>query len=120
MADSFRDDAWNMTLLAHHTLDGFGGIGEGMAIQEARDGRRILWLAHEGPPKNFTGGWTSAIRAGPRGDRADGICAHRNVRSNSLDLSGELMAVAYQTMGPRGLLDPGARHEARGGWSSSM
>ena len=52
-----RDQALslNMRLLAHHELEGFGGIGEGMAMQLARDGRRILWLAHESAPKNFTG-----------------------------------------------------------------
>ncbi len=33
-------------LLGHHELDGFGGLGEGTAIQVAKDGRRILWLAH--------------------------------------------------------------------------
>jgi hypothetical protein len=38
---------WNFKQLAHHELDGFGGIGEGMSIQIAKDGRRILWLAHE-------------------------------------------------------------------------
>ena len=45
---------WNFKLLAHHGLDGFGGMGEGMSIQIAPDGRRILWLAHESAPKNFT------------------------------------------------------------------
>src|SRR6516164_3638824 len=35
---------WNFRELAHHELDGFGGIGEGMSIQVAKDGRRILWL----------------------------------------------------------------------------
>src|SRR5260221_5786860 len=45
---------WNFKLLSHNTLDGFGGIGEGMSIQVAKDGRRILWLAHENAPKNFT------------------------------------------------------------------
>ena len=45
----------NMRLLSHDTLIGWGGIGEGMSIQEAKGGRRIMWLAHEGPPKNFTG-----------------------------------------------------------------
>src|SRR5258706_179033 len=44
----------NMRLIAHHELQGFGGIGEGMALQLAGD-RRILWLAHESAPKNFTG-----------------------------------------------------------------
>src|SRR5262245_55868349 len=45
---------WNFKLIGHHLLDGFGGMGEGMSIQIAPDGRRILWLAHESAPKNFT------------------------------------------------------------------
>ena len=44
----------NMRLLSHNDLGGFGNVGEGMAIQLARDGRRILWLGHESAPKNFT------------------------------------------------------------------
>ena len=31
--------AWNMTLIGHHELSGFGGIGEGMAVI---DGMRPL------------------------------------------------------------------------------
>jgi len=38
--------AKNMKLLAHHPLDGFGNVGEGLALQKARDKRRVLWLAH--------------------------------------------------------------------------
>ena len=45
----------NMTLLSQNTLNGFGGIGEGVSMQVTQDGRRIIWLAHEGAPKNFTG-----------------------------------------------------------------
>ena len=30
-------------------------MGEGMSVQIAKDGRRIIWLAHESAPKNFTG-----------------------------------------------------------------
>ena len=47
--------ARNMKLLAHHELEGFGGLGEGIAMQQIDDGRRILWLAYESAPKNFTG-----------------------------------------------------------------
>ena len=47
--------SWNFKLLSQHELGGFGGMGEGMAIQIAKDGRRIIWLAHESAPKNFTG-----------------------------------------------------------------
>ena len=51
---SYEPVTWNFKLLAHHVLDGFGGMGEGMSMQIAPDGRRILWLAHESAPKNFT------------------------------------------------------------------
>ena len=33
--------AWNMKLIAHHELDGFGGMGEGMNMQAA--GCRLLY-----------------------------------------------------------------------------
>jgi hypothetical protein len=95
-----RDQALslNMRLLAHHDLSGFGGIGEGMAIQLARDGRRILWLAHESAPKNFTGVDVSDPRA-PRVVVQTEL-PHAKVRSNSLDVVGNTMAVAYQAQTP--------------------
>jgi hypothetical protein len=85
----------NMKLLGHHELDGFGGIGEGSNMQMTKDGRRILWLAHESAPKNFT-----AV------DVTDPLTPkmvvqtelpHNRVRSNSLDIVDQTMAVAYQT-----------------------
>ena len=84
-----------MRLLAHHELEGFGGIGEGMAMQLARDGRRILWLAHESAPKNFTG----VDVTDPSAPRvvAQTELPHAKVRSNSLDVVDDVMAVAYQT-----------------------
>ena len=84
-----------MRLLARHELQGFGGLGEGMAMQLARDGRRILWLAHESAPKNFTGVDVSD----PREPRVvvQTELPHANVRSNSLEVVGDVMAVAYQT-----------------------
>ena len=92
-----RDQALslNMRLLAHHELEGFGGIGEGMAMQLARDGRHILWLAHESAPKNFTGVDVTDPRA-PRVVVQTEL-PHAKVRSNSLDVVGDVMAVAYQT-----------------------
>src|SRR5262249_60936089 len=57
---------WNFKLIGHHMLDGFGGMGEGMSIQIAPDGRRILWLAPEGPPQTFTAVHVCAPRK-PRG-----------------------------------------------------
>jgi len=85
----------NMTLLAHHTLQGFGGLGEGMAIQLTRDGRRLLWLAHESAPKNFTGVDVSDPRHPEVVVQTD--LPHMKLRSNSLDVVGDTLAVAYQT-----------------------
>lgn len=85
----------NMRLLAHHDLGGFGAMGEGMAMQLARDGRRILWMAHESAPKNFTAVDVSDPRAPKMVIQTD--LPHARVRSNSLDIVGNLMVVAYQT-----------------------
>jgi hypothetical protein len=84
----------NMKLLSHHTLNGFGGMGEGMSMQLARDGRRVLWLAHESAPKNFTAVDVSDPRAPKLIVQSD--LPHAQMRSNSLEVSGDLMAVAYQ------------------------
>jgi len=87
--------ALNMRLLAHHELQGFGGIGEGMGMQITRAERRILWLAHESAPKNFTAVDVSDPRA-PRVVVQTEL-PHAKVRSNSLDIVGDTMVVAYQT-----------------------
>ena len=89
--------ALNMTLLAHHELAGFGGLGEGMGMQQTRDGRRVLWLAHESAPKNFTGVDVTDPRAPKVIVQTD--LPHAKMRSNSLDVVGDVMAVAYQTSG---------------------
>jgi len=85
----------NMRLLAHHELEGFGGMGEGMAMQATRDQRRILWLAHEAAPKNFT----AVDVTDPRKPRVvvQTELPHAKMRSNSLDVVGDTLAVAYQT-----------------------
>lgn len=85
----------NMRLLAHHELQGFGGLGEGMGMQLAADGRRILWLAHEAAPKNFTGVDVTDPRAPSVVVQTE--LPHAKMRSNSLDVVGNVMAVAYQT-----------------------
>ena len=86
--------AWNFKLLAQHTLDGFGGMGEGMSIQIAPDGRRIIWLAHESAPKNFT----AVDVSDPRKPKV--VCQtdlpQGYMRSNSLEITDQVMAVAYQ------------------------
>jgi hypothetical protein len=99
-ATSTSSDAmiWNFKLLAHNTLDGFGGMGEGMSMQLAKDGRRILWLAHESAPKNFTAVDVSDPRAPKIVARRDLPQSH--MRSNSLETVGDILAVAYQTQRP--------------------
>src|SRR5260221_12994345 len=84
--------AFNMKLVSHHELQGFGGIGEGMGMQLARDGRRILWLAHESPPKNFTAG----DAPDPKNLRVLGQTElpHAKGRSNWPDVGGDTMAAA--------------------------
>jgi hypothetical protein len=85
---------WNFKLLAHHELGGFGGMGEGLAIQIAPDGRRILWMAHESAPKNFTAVDVTDPRDPKLVVQTDLAEPYR--RSNSLDVVGNIMAVAYQ------------------------
>jgi hypothetical protein len=88
----------NMRLLAHNDLGGFGNCGEGMALQRTRDRRRILWIAHESPPKNVT----AVDVTDPRRPRVvvQTDLPHPRMRSNSLDLVGDLLVVAYQTVEP--------------------
>src|SRR5256884_8209364 len=82
--------ALNMKLLSHHEPQGFGGIGEGMGMQLARDGRRILWLAHESAPKNFT----AVDVTDPRTPHVvvQTELPHAQMRSNSLEVAGDLLA----------------------------
>ncbi len=95
LTKGYQPVIWNFKLLAHDMLGGFGGMGEGMSVQIAPDGRRIIWLAHESAPKNFT----AVDISDPRKPKV--VCQtdlpHANMRSNSLETSGNLMAVAYQT-----------------------
>jgi hypothetical protein len=87
--------AWNMKLISHNELQGFGGVGEGISLQTTNDGRRILWLAHESAPKNFTAVDVTDIKNPKVVVQTD--LPHAKVRSNSLDVVGNIMAVAYQT-----------------------
>lgn len=88
----------NMKLLSHHELNGFGGLGEGMGIQATSDGRRILWLAHESAPKNFSG----VDVTDPKNPEVivQTELPHMKLRSNSLDVVGNILAVAYQCSEP--------------------
>jgi len=93
-----RNASRNMRLLAHHPLDGFGNCGEGMAVQLTRDRRRILWIAHESAPKNVTAVDVTNPKKPSVVVQTD--LPHPRMRSNSLDLVGDLLVVAYQTSAP--------------------
>lgn len=87
----------NMTLVAHNDLAGHGDGGEGMAIQQWPDGRRILYLAHEGQntclsivdvthPEN-------PVLITQLPSPTPGI-----TRCNSLGLSGNVLVIANQAL----------------------
>jgi hypothetical protein len=69
-------------------------MGEGMSMQLLAGGRRVLWLAHESAPKNFTAVDVTDPRAPKLVVQTN--LPHQEMRSNSLEVSGNLMAVAYQ------------------------
>src|SRR5579885_1852159 len=98
LAKSGEPVTWNFKLLSQNDLGGFGGMGEGMSVQIAKDGRRIIWLAHESAPKNFTAVDVSDPRKPKVVVQTD--LPQPYMRSNSLELSGVVMAVAYQTLTP--------------------
>ena len=93
-----RHDARNMRPLSHHPLDGFGNVGEGMSIQLTRDRRRILWLAHESAPKNVTAVDVTNPRKPVVILQTD--LPHERMRSNNLDVVGDILVIAYQTSAP--------------------
>lgn len=103
--DHEPEEGNGLRLLAHHDLNGFGNGGEGMALQVAPDGRRILYIAHESSPMD----WTAVDVSDPASPAVvlQTRLQHRQMRSNSLALVDDLLLVAYQTakpgMGPAGV-----------------
>ncbi len=95
----------NLKLLSQHTLEGFGGIGEGMGMQKTRDGRRVMWLGHEAAPKNFT----AVDVTDPRNPKMiiQTELPHHKMRSNSLEVCGDTLYVAHQIRGDRGMTPAG-------------
>src|SRR5262247_2228949 len=85
----------NMRLIGHSDLGGFGNGGEGMGLQKTKDGRRILYIAHECTPINFS--VVDVTDPSQPQLVTQTKLPHAQVRSNSLDLVGDTLAVAYQT-----------------------
>ena len=88
----------NMRLMAHHDLNGYGNIGEGVHLHQSQDGRRVLYLAHESAPKDIT----SVDVTDPANPKllAQTELAYGHLRSNSLSIVDDTMLVAYQSQEP--------------------
>src|SRR6266498_4139001 len=109
----------NIRLLAHNDLNGRGNGGEGMALQQTADGRRVLYIAHERAPtflsmvdvsdprnprvvKQLTNedavgdidAWLK--RKGEKSLQECSLPFDVNFRSNSLALVGNTLIVAIQ------------------------
>lgn len=113
----YREHSKNMRFIGHHTLNGFGNGGEGFSLKQLPDGRRILFVAHEGPPKDFTV-LDVTDPAEPK-VIAQIDLPHNRIRSNSLALVDDILLVAYQAG-----LDPDAanfnvEHTGIGVWDIS-
>jgi hypothetical protein len=106
-----------MKLLGQSALNGFGNGGEGFGLKELSDGRRILFVAHEGPPKDFTV-LDVTNPCGPKVIQQIDL-PHLKIRSNSLAIVGDILLVAYQSG-----LDPNpssfnVEHAGMGVWDIS-
>ena len=99
-----RTLSYNMKLISQHELDGFGGIGEGMGMQ-MKNGRRIMWLGHEGAPKNFT----AVDVTDPKNPKmvVQTELPHSKMRSNSIEVYEDLLLVSHQIRGDFGMKPAG-------------
>lgn len=86
----------NIVVVSHNDLNGHGDGGEGMAIQQRPDGRRILYLAHEGE-KTCLSILDVTHPENPVLLNQIPSPTPEITRCNSLGLSGNTLAVANQT-----------------------
>jgi len=90
-------EAMNMEQVAQLDLGGKGDGGEGLALQQRKDGRRLLYLAHEGQK-------TCLSVIDVTKPSAPALIAQLPspgpavTRCNSLGLAGNVLAVANQTL----------------------
>ncbi len=85
----------NMVLVGHSDLNGRGDGGEGLALQQLPDGRRILYLAHEAPQLCVSVVDVTRPEQ-PRVVTQLPSPAPGVTRCNSLGLSGTVLTVANQ------------------------
>ncbi|HWY53718.1 MAG TPA: hypothetical protein VNZ03_04605 [Terriglobales bacterium] len=89
----------NMVLVGHNDLNSHGDGGEGLVIQQRSDGRRILYIAHEGEKTCLSIVDVTHPEAPVVLNQLPSP-APEVTRCNSLGLSGNVLAVADQTMKP--------------------
>lgn len=98
--------ASNMQIIGHSDLNGAGHGGEGLALRQYPDGRRVLFLAHESAPMCVS--IIDVTRPEDPKVITQIPVPAAQLRCNSLGLSGTTMAVAHQTDKPG---QPGAGME---------
>ncbi len=87
--------ASNMQIIGHSDLNGAGKGGEGLALRQYPDGKRVLFLAHESGPM-----CVSIVDVTKPEDPHVLLqlpVPAANLRCNSLGLSGTVLAVAHQS-----------------------
>ncbi|HXD72383.1 MAG TPA: hypothetical protein VN628_01535, partial [Vicinamibacterales bacterium] len=88
-------EASNMKIVGHNDLNGKGNGGEGLALTQYRDGRRVLFLAHESAPTCFS--VIDVTNTAKPTVIAQVNTVTSDIRCNSLGLSGTTLVVAHQT-----------------------
>lgn len=91
-------DARHLRLVGHHDLNGRGNGGEGLALRQYPDGRRVLFIAHLNAP-------TCLSTVDVTDPAAPRLLAQLNtvsavVRCNSLAVAGSTLIIAQQTDQP--------------------
>jgi len=90
----------NMRLISHSQLNGFGNCGEGFALKQLPDGRRVLFIAHESAPIDFS--VVDVTNPSEPQVILQTELPHSRIRSNSLAAVGDILLVAYQAAGREG------------------
>ncbi len=88
----------NLRLVSHHELNGFGNIGEGVAIQQLSNGQRVFYMAHSEAPKDVT----AVDVTDPANPKliSQTELPHNDMRSNSLAVVDDILLVSYQVTSP--------------------
>ena len=96
MADWVKPlEASNMRIVGHNDLNGKGNGGEGLALTQYANGRRVLFLAHESAPTCFSVVDVTNTAKPTVITQVNTVTA--DIRCNSLALSGTTLVVAHQS-----------------------